>query len=73
MGVILVVSRWYSSPPTLHLAAKNRDNGRYGGVLMGPDRFRVFNNVGRRLLVECGHIVQEEKVSHKKGKAGKRH
>ena len=39
----------------------------YGGVHLGPDRFKHINNVARTLLVECGFIQVADK-----GSAGKR-
>ena len=45
----------------------------YGGVLLGPDRFRIFNNVARKLLVECGHIVEDGPVRSHKADREKKH
>lgn len=42
----------------------------YGGVNLGPDRFRAINNVAREAIVQGGFVKEEEKS---KGKAkGKR-
>ena len=45
----------------------------YGGVLLGPDRFRIFNNVARKLLVECGHIAEDGPVRSHKADREKKH
>ncbi|CAI5468769.1 unnamed protein product [Closterium sp. Yama58-4] len=45
----------------------------FGGVLLGPDRFRHINNAARSLLVECGYVEQQQqqqKQQHK-GKTAK--
>ena len=40
----------------------------YGGVHLGPDRFKHINNVARALLVECGFIQAADKGSARKRK-----
>jgi len=39
----------------------------YGGVLLGPDRFRIINQVAREALVS-GNFVKETDTNKKKGK-----
>jgi hypothetical protein len=40
----------------------------YGGVKLGPDRFRLINQAAREALVKGGFVTAEEKLSKKKGK-----
>ena len=41
----------------------------YGGVHLGPDRFKDINNTGRALLVSEGYVTSKgEKSPKKKGK-----
>lgn len=41
----------------------------YGGVKLGPDRFRLINQAAREALVKGGFVkIEEERVSKKKGK-----
>ncbi|CAN0294225.1 unnamed protein product [Ectocarpus sp. 12 AP-2014] len=47
-NVVVVVSRWLTTekhPFEMH---------RYGGIHLGPDRFKHINNAARELLVYCG-------------------
>jgi putative IMPACT (imprinted ancient) family translation regulator len=37
----------------------------YGGVKLGPDRFRVINNVAREALVSGGYVKDEKQKSKK--------
>lgn len=32
----------------------------FGGVLLGPERFRHINNAGRQILVQCGYSSKEK-------------
>lgn len=39
----------------------------YGGVQLGPDRFKHINNAARQILDHCGHIkVKKEKTKKKR-------
>lgn len=38
----------------------------YGGVHLGPDRFRIINNAARALLSEAGFGVTDTKKTKKK-------
>jgi putative IMPACT (imprinted ancient) family translation regulator len=40
----------------------------YGGVPLGPDRFKDINNIARTALEQYGFIKQPSKHSNKKGK-----
>lgn len=42
----------------------------YGGIHLGPDRFKHINNASRQILDSCGYIVprQDENKKKKKGK-----
>jgi hypothetical protein len=31
-------------------------NFRYGGIHLGPDRFKHYNNCARQLLQACGYL-----------------
>uniref|UniRef100_A0A7S0WW15 RWD domain-containing protein n=1 Tax=Pyramimonas obovata TaxID=1411642 RepID=A0A7S0WW15_9CHLO len=44
----------------------------YGGVKLGPDRFKIINNVARVLLDKCGYVNKSAKESHSGGSKGKR-
>ena len=41
----------------------------YGGVQLGPDRFRHINNVARQLLDSCGFVTRERRGAKAKTKA----
>jgi hypothetical protein len=43
----------------------------YGGVLLGPDRFRCINQVAREALVKGGFVREDKEGGGKKGKAKK--
>jgi len=38
----------------------------YGGILLGPDRFKHINNAARQVLEESGLITQQERTKKKK-------
>ena len=39
----------------------------YGGILLGPDRFRLINNSAREVIVSSGvYVPKQEKGKHKK-------
>lgn len=40
----------------------------YGGILLGPDRFRLINTAARAALVKAGHTQEPEAGSKKKAK-----
>ncbi|XP_022083903.1 protein IMPACT-like [Acanthaster planci] len=40
----------------------------YGGIMLGPDRFKHINNAARNILDEHGYIQKNEGRSKKKGK-----
>jgi hypothetical protein len=44
----------------------------YGGVKLGPDRFRLINTAAREALVLGGFVKEEEKAAKGKGKKGKK-
>ena len=44
----------------------------YGGVLLGPQRFTVINNVARVLLEECGFDNRRGKESASRAGGGKK-
>jgi putative IMPACT (imprinted ancient) family translation regulator len=31
----------------------------FGGILLGPDRFKDINNCARQALVDCGYIPKK--------------
>lgn len=33
----------------------------FGGILLGPDRFKHINNAAREILEECGYIDKKSK------------
>lgn len=37
----------------------------FGGVLLGPSRFSIINNTARRLLVDEGYLVQQQKAGRR--------
>jgi len=43
----------------------------YGGVKLGPDRFRLINNVAREVLLKGGFVKEEGEKSKGKGKGKK--
>mmetsp|Transcript_9289 Transcript_9289/g.14656 ORF Transcript_9289/g.14656 Transcript_9289/m.14656 type:complete len:101 (+) Transcript_9289:1174-1476(+) len=44
----------------------------YGGIQLGPDRFKHINNVGRQLLLEHGHVKEPQGPQGAKGKGAKK-
>ena len=39
----------------------------YGGILLGPDRFRLINNCARDVIVASGaYVAKHEKTKHRK-------
>lgn len=44
----------------------------YGGVLLGPDRFRIINNVGKNALIKGGFQRDPASVKEKGKKKGKK-
>ncbi|XP_076044233.1 protein IMPACT-B-like isoform X3 [Oratosquilla oratoria] len=40
----------------------------FGGILLGPDRFKHINNATRQILEQCGYIKSAEVDKDKKGK-----
>lgn len=38
----------------------------FGGIHLGPDRFKDINNVARNALEECGFIKQNTPLKQKK-------
>ncbi|KAK8395543.1 hypothetical protein O3P69_005569 [Scylla paramamosain] len=43
----------------------------FGGILLGPDRFKHINNATRQILDSCGYIVPRQDSTSKKKKKGK--
>uniref|UniRef100_A0A8C6ZTN9 Impact RWD domain protein n=1 Tax=Nothoprocta perdicaria TaxID=30464 RepID=A0A8C6ZTN9_NOTPE len=43
----------------------------YGGILLGPDRFKHINNCARTILVECNYVHSAEESSKQMGKSKK--
>jgi hypothetical protein len=43
----------------------------YGGIQLGPDRFKLINNTARNLLDECGFIEQKSGALRKHSKSSK--
>ncbi|MPC15812.1 Protein IMPACT-B [Portunus trituberculatus] len=43
----------------------------FGGILLGPDRFKHINNATRQILDSCGYIVPRHDTTGKKKKKGK--
>lgn len=41
----------------------------FGGILLGPDRFKHINNAARQILDQCGHIKQSDEKGKKNKKA----
>ncbi|EDP51149.1 hypothetical protein KXX16_003835 [Aspergillus fumigatus] len=44
----------------------------YGGILLGPDRFRIINAVGRDALIKGGFVKESTGAAEKGRKKGKR-
>lgn len=44
----------------------------YGGVLLGPDRFRIINNVGKDALIKAGFQKEASSTKDKGKKKGKK-
>jgi putative IMPACT (imprinted ancient) family translation regulator len=44
----------------------------YGGVLLGPDRFRIINNVGKDALIKAGFQKETSTAKDKGKKKGKK-
>lgn len=44
----------------------------YGGVLLGPDRFRIINNVGKDALIKAGYQKETSSAKDKGKKKGKK-
>ena len=44
----------------------------YGGILLGPDRFRLINNVAREAVIQLG-IYEPKQVAKQRPKKKKQH
>ena len=58
-GVFVMVSRWYCA------YSKKKLMHRYGGVQLGPQRFKDINNCARQLLEERGLLPDRSKTKKK--------
>jgi putative IMPACT (imprinted ancient) family translation regulator len=44
----------------------------FGGIHLGPDRFKNINNVARNALEQCGFIHEKQTKNNKQNKKNKK-
>ena len=63
---MVVVTRWYESYSKIFCIFIFMKFYRYGGILLGPDRFKHINECCRQILEEHGYVDVKQKCKRKK-------